>query len=100
MLSILLALVLVSNNDLADCYNFTTMSNMDDFNNIHPILPDERQLPPPPSLNYGEAALGGMIPTSVFVLLVALMRILRIYQQRRNRPVEANRAVEPVETAL
>ena len=99
MLAILLALVLVSNNVLADCYNFATMSNMDDFSNVHPILPDERQ-PPPLPLNFAEAALGGMIPTSVIVLLVALIRILRIYQQRRNRPVEAHRAVKPVETAL
>ena len=63
---------------------------MDDFTtDIHPILPDERQLPPSQSLNFGEAAIGGMIPTSVIVLLVAFIRILRVYQQRRNRPVEA-----------
>ena len=31
----------------------------------------------------GEAALGGMIPTSVIIILAALLRILQIYKQRQ-----------------
>lgn len=95
MLWILLVLVFVSSHVLADCYNFTTLADMNDYNYNHPIVSNE--LRPQPSLNLGEAALGGMIPTSVMVLLIALVRILQIYQRRRNQPLQqAPPAVEPI----
>ena len=51
---------------------------MDDFYN----LVNEKQLP---RLLLSEGAIGGMIPTSICILLLALIRIIRIYQQRRRR---------------
>ena len=53
-------------------------TEMDDFYN----LPNEEQLP---HLTLSEGAIGGMIPTSICILLLALIRIIRIYQQRRRR---------------
>ena len=45
-------------------------------------LPKEEQLP---HLTLGEGAIGGMIPTSICILLLALIRIVRVYQQHRRK---------------
>lgn len=58
------------------------MTTMSDEPGMY-ILPDERQ--PPPGLSIGEAALGGMIPTSICIILLALVRIIRMMQERRRR---------------
>ena len=34
-------------------------------------------------LRLGEGAIGGLIPTSLMILLVAILRIIKLYQQRR-----------------
>ena len=45
-------------------------------------LPNEEQLP---HLTLSEGAIGGMIPTSICILLLALIRIVRLYQQHRRK---------------
>ena len=45
-------------------------------------LPNEGQLP---HLTLSEGAIGGMIPTSICILLLALIRIVRVYQQHRRK---------------
>ena len=45
-------------------------------------LPNEEQLP---HLTLGQGAIGGMIPTSICILLLALIRIVRVYQQHRRK---------------
>ena len=45
-------------------------------------LPNEEQLP---HLTFSEGAIGGMIPTSICILLLALIRIVRVYQQHRRK---------------
>ena len=45
-------------------------------------LPNEEQLP---HLTLSEGAIGGMIPTSICILLLPLMRIVRVYQQHRRK---------------
>ena len=34
-------------------------------------------------LRLGEGAIGGLIPTSLMILLVAILRIFKLYQQRQ-----------------
>ena len=53
-------------------------TEMDAFYN----LPNEEQLP---HLTLSEGAIGGMIPTSICILLLALIRIVRVYQQHRRK---------------
>ena len=53
-------------------------TEMDVFYN----LPNEEQLP---HLTLGQGAIGGMIPTSICILLLALIRIVRVYQQHRHK---------------
>lgn len=43
-----------------------------------------------------EAALGGMIPTSLIVLLAAIIRILQIYKQRRQQNRRENFEVKEI----
>jgi len=38
-----------------------------------------------PGLRLGEGAIGGMIPTSIVILLLAIIRIMKIYSQRRRQ---------------
>ena len=38
-----------------------------------------------PGLRLGEGAIGGMIPTSIAILLLAILRIVKIYSQRRRQ---------------
>ena len=40
-------------------------------------------LPSEPSLRLGEGAIGGLIPTSLMILLLAVLRIWKLYQQRQ-----------------
>ena len=61
-----LLLLLVSQ---AFCHNFTAEYVL--------------QAPPPQRLHLGEAAIGGMIPTSVLIVVVAILRIIQNYQRRR-----------------
>ena len=39
-------------------------------------------------INIGEAALGGMIPTSLIILLAALIRVLQLYKQRKQQQTD------------
>ena len=34
-------------------------------------------------LRLGQGAIGGLIPTSLMILLVAILRIFKLYQQRQ-----------------
>lgn len=43
-----------------------------------PVLPDESQ-----KLHLGEAAIGGMVPTAIIIILFALLRIVKAYQLRQ-----------------
>ena len=72
------------------------------------ILFDNHDCPPPPptievclpaeshekpNLILGQAMLGGMLPTSLLIILIAIVRVLQTYQRRqRNAP-------EPINTA-
>ena len=42
--------------------------------------------PPNEQFILGEAAVGGMISTSIIVILAAILRILQFYRQRRYHP--------------
>ena len=53
-------------------------TEMDNFYN----LPNEEQLP---HLTLSEGAIGGMIPTSICIILLALIRIVRVYQEHRRK---------------
>lgn len=47
-----------------------------------------QQQQPSDSLYLGEGALGGMIPTSIIVVLAAILRILQMYRQKQRIPQE------------
>ena len=40
-----------------------------------------------PGLTFGEGALGGLIPSSIIILLAALIPILQLYKQRRRENI-------------
>ena len=40
-----------------------------------------------PGLTIGEGALGGLIPSSIIILLAALIRILQLYEHRRRENI-------------
>ena len=41
----------------------------------------------------GEGALGGMIPTSIMILLVAIIRMIKIYLERRQYKLQTDTAM-------
>ena len=46
---------------------------------------DNFTLPDEPGMRLGEGAIGGMIPTSIAILLLAILRIVKLYSQRRRQ---------------
>lgn len=50
-----------------------------------PILPDESQ---DPKLHISDAAVGGLIPTTLAIILFAILRIVKVYQMRKQQRTE------------
>ena len=53
--------------------------------NSSSLLYFPQQHHPGNSMYLGEGALGGMIPTSIIVVLVAILRILQMYRQKQQQ---------------
>ncbi len=64
------------------CASISTHVNSSNVT-ISDALTYERE---PQKLALGEAALGGMMSTSIMILLMALIRIMQIYQRRMRTP--------------
>ena len=53
---------------------------------IEVCLPDESQ--EQSNLVLGQSMVGGMLPTALLIMLIAIVRALKLYQQRQHAPAE------------
>ena len=55
-------------------------------NDTHPLLPEESLKQHMHMLRLGEGAAGGIVSTVLTILLIVILRVVRVYLQRRRRP--------------
>ena len=55
-------------------------------NDTYPLLPDESLKQHMHMLRLSEGAAGGMVSTVITILLIVILRVVRVYLQRRRRP--------------
>ena len=62
-------------------------NNITNFTGV-PRLPDERQPSDSFGLAVGEAALGGMVSPVLMIIILAILRILRVYHLNKQKAKE------------
>lgn len=96
MVFIIVLLVLCAVCQHVTSCNATMMTGS--CNSTHPMLPDQAIRQKSATLTMGEAAAGGLIPTTITVLLIVILRVLHVRLQRRRR--QQNTIVNDVITAF
>lgn len=76
MLTLILPLIVCSS-----AYNIT-MEPLDYNFTLEPMLPNEKGHLPN-HMRLSEVALGGMIPTTLIIVLVTILRIMQLYKKRK-----------------